>query len=636
MNTFLKLFLKLHFGLWGLSLVGKCLAQPMLYPLPSKIFRPNLLRTTGSDTIPLPFFDDFSTSFILPDSSLWQNSEDVFINNGFSSDHPTSNIATFDGLLQNGQPYVTNSPFAVGLNDKLTSCPLALEDITNLETLVFSFWWQAGGRGESPNAEDSLILQIKQIDGLWINLWSVSGSNPLSLQDTFNRIEVTLNNSDFFYNGFQFRFTNYGRQSGAFDHWNIDYVYVYDSAADKPSQRVDVALSGNSNGLFKNYYAIPFNHFQNDPTFFLRDTITVRLNNLSPVIPSPIRLGFHLTDLTTQDTVSIFQLFTQSQTPSSQNVVLLLNNESAQLSAINNTGLPFYNLQAPTKIRHEFRIDAVENSPTSPNFIIPTQNNDTLRSLNILEDYFSYDDGTAEAGVSVNVFFGSLAHRFILDNPDTLTHIDIHLPRNENDLSSETFDLFVWKKIDALNDANDEILFSRNITINYSEGLNTFQRYEVDNGFGAGLILSDTFYIGVRQRSQEPLILGFDMNTKGGNNIFFNVSSQWQQNKSLNGSLMLRPIFEKLDIVTALEPNPTSEEPDILVYPNPASNFFKIQSKQPVRGIKLYTVYGNKILEKNNLSEQNPVFKLEKIPSGLYILFIDLGNKILERKLLIY
>lgn len=604
-------------------------AQLRLYPISHRPPHPTRQFRTIPDTLNLPFFDDFSHYLSDPDTNVWQNSQDVFINNGFSVHHPTTNMATFDGLNAKGQAYVKDNPIAVGYNDKLVSLPLFLGRVKDLKTLNFHFWWEAQGRGEQPNEGDSLILQIKTRQETWVYFWSVSGQAPASLKDQFNQVTLSLRDRRFFYDGFQFRFVNYGRQTGVFDHWNLDYIYVYDSAADKPNQRVDVALSGNPLGLFKDFYALPLDQFKAAPQRFLSDTITVKLNNLTNLIPSPVRLNFSITDTATGRRETNFSLQTASKTPSSGDIVLLLQQESAKFSALNRPD--FYKFDQQTQLRYSFIADAVENTPTSPNFIIPTKRNDTLTAFNPLTDYFAYDDGTAEISITVNLASGSLAQRFVLVRPDTLTHIDIYFPSNPI-ASSETFDLFVWKTLSAVNDKNDEILFQRNLILKPSDSLNAFQRYKLTQD----LVLTDTFYIGVRQRSQVPLILGFDMNRDNGSQIFSNIASRWEQNTKLKGSIMLRPVFQTKQLITNLPKPKLRPSTEFLIYPNPAANFFKIRTAIPIQKLEVYNLKGVLMIAIQNLSGQDNQIDLQYLTPNPYIVLVELVDGQILKSLLIH
>ena len=57
-----------------------------------------------SDTLNLPFFDDFSKLTVYPDQSKWIDNY-VFINNTYSNQQKTVGVATFDALDNTGRLY---------------------------------------------------------------------------------------------------------------------------------------------------------------------------------------------------------------------------------------------------------------------------------------------------------------------------------------------------------------------------------------------------------------------------------------------------------------------------------------------------------------------------------------------------
>ena len=78
--------------------------------------------TARSQTVPplsLPFWDDFSFTPInnpadtfssYPLRSLWEQGENVWINNGLGINPPTMNVASFDGLDSVGLPFSDQGP----------------------------------------------------------------------------------------------------------------------------------------------------------------------------------------------------------------------------------------------------------------------------------------------------------------------------------------------------------------------------------------------------------------------------------------------------------------------------------------------------------------------------------------------
>src|ERR1039457_1586198 len=64
----------------------------------------NQLYSITSDTLSLPFLDDFSKESIYPDTTLWLDKE-AFINRDYPIAPPTLGVATLDGVGPSGIPY---------------------------------------------------------------------------------------------------------------------------------------------------------------------------------------------------------------------------------------------------------------------------------------------------------------------------------------------------------------------------------------------------------------------------------------------------------------------------------------------------------------------------------------------------
>ncbi|MGV2480783.1 UNVERIFIED_CONTAM: hypothetical protein IGO34_28745, partial [Salmonella enterica subsp. enterica serovar Weltevreden] len=75
-------------------------------------------------------------------------------------------VATFDGLNKKGYPYNLTAPVSSSaLADKLTSRPINLKSKRGVayqpsDSIYISFYYQAEGRGDSPEPNDSLSLDF--------------------------------------------------------------------------------------------------------------------------------------------------------------------------------------------------------------------------------------------------------------------------------------------------------------------------------------------------------------------------------------------------------------------------------------------------------------------------------------------
>jgi len=105
----------------------------------------NTRTTEDSTAIQLPFWDDFSRSEYLPDTSHWVDSDNVTIYSGIGIEAPSVNVATFDGLNSFGNPH-SGSDLFEGIGDCLKSRFIDLSGVGIADSLYISFYFQNGDR----------------------------------------------------------------------------------------------------------------------------------------------------------------------------------------------------------------------------------------------------------------------------------------------------------------------------------------------------------------------------------------------------------------------------------------------------------------------------------------------------------
>lgn len=122
--------------------------------------------------VALPFFEDFHTDNIFPDTALFSDRH-AFINDDFPYRSANVGAATLDAIDSRGNIYPHASMFPF-IADYLTSRPIRLDTlylpnqtraITRADSLYFSFFYQPQGRGNAPEIQDSLILQFGYFGG---------------------------------------------------------------------------------------------------------------------------------------------------------------------------------------------------------------------------------------------------------------------------------------------------------------------------------------------------------------------------------------------------------------------------------------------------------------------------------------
>jgi hypothetical protein len=540
-----------------------------------------------------------------PDTLKWVNNGGVYINDRYGISPPSYNAATFDGLDANGKAYATANIYTTAGADTLTSLPINLLPYTPADSIVLSFYWQGGGRGEMPDPTDSINLQMKTQNGAWNIVWSMMGDST-----AFKQVLLAIKNPIYFYNGFQFRFHSYGKISGSFDVWNLDYILLNKNRTVTDSTHRDLTISEIPVSILNNYTAIPYKDFfrakvLNDSGHYVIKNLQNTIDQISTNSNSMIKDEF---------TNHFFQ--TIPITPPSVNVPGL----AVEKLAFKIDPSTIVNLNHPIKLKY------LISSSTSDlvTFGADYRANDSASSYNMLDNYYAYDDSSAEWGAALTAY-GKLAIKYTLTEPttpDTIIGVDIYFPHILADHTAQPFVLTIWQNIDPEN-----VLKKQSIALNY-ENLNQFKRYMLDSI----VIVSNSFYVGLEQLTNYKIPIGFDVNTDSHNNVFFNVSGTWVPFTS-PGSFMIRPVFgSTVSIPTALF-SPRSSSLDCEVFPNPGTGIFHISGD--VDRISITDLSGRVILEKEFSYSGFNNFDASSLPEGLYLMRIFNKNASGVKKIVI-
>lgn len=580
------------------------------------------LRTTNSDTLTLPFWDDFSNvrqgQRMDPDTTLWaEGSASVRINTGAGIHPPSVGIATFDGVDASGVPY-SPSDANSGLADELISKPLNLAVVppSERDRVFLSFFWQQAGRGEFPDAGDSLRLQFLDIDGNWDTIWKRDGGDTLSVTE-FEQEMIQILDPAYFHEGFQFRFQSYNRLSGAFDTWHVDYVYLNSGRSASNTAYLDRALTSLPTSPFGKYTAVPMRQFRWHPERY-SDTSSVGFYNLGALL-QPVRFSALLTDAGSGE---------QLQVLTDDNA---LSPVPSGFSRREITSGPLIAEALPTEadslyIRTTFFITSGDSVlEGSINYL----SNDTVSSIFSLDEVFAYDDGEAEFGVELNQNGGRVAYEFVAspDSSALLTHIDVYFPpltRNQNNLPIR---LIVWKTLEDSLGQEIEVRTQAS-TVKSAGSLNEYITYELD----FPVVVKDTFYIGYEQQGDSFVAIGFDKNTDASDKIYFNVTGVWEQDSELQGSLMMRPGFARDRIITSNRPEIQPKKPAFLLYPNPSEGSFRVEGEYDQ--LKIYDLNG-RLLRSYARSQTADTMIDTGLSRGVYVLQIIGSHGSESRKLII-
>ncbi len=583
-------------------------------------------------SLPLPFFDDFSTAagrpgLDQPDPARWQSGSGVYINNTMGVNQPTVNIASFDGLKANGLPYIQNNPLAQGYTDTLASLPINLAGLSAADSVYLSFYWQAKGLGELPDpgdslsrqAGDSLTLQFLDRTGNWRTVWANVGG---IVNNNFFQVFIPVRNADYFHAGFAFRFRSFGRESGPFDTWNLDYIYLNRGRSVNDKFVKDVAMRQALSPLLKRYTAMPLSQYMVNPVAETADSVTTDINNLFN------NFNFTTFHFTVRDEVSGRLVQDDPQTNS-----VLIASLSSQRKVMK--PIPVTSFGSATRASLRYKVDLLTTDDQNPSILgVNLRQNDTISAVAALDNYYAYDDGTWEYAQQIRQR-EQIAVRFILNKPDAISGVRACIVPFTTNQTGQPFVINVYNNRAG---RPGTTIYQQSFSSQYPTSRNGF----VDFTFAKSVSVKDTFYIGYQQISSTDttlLRLGFDKNSPFGAQIFYNGGSNWDQNlssASLNvpGAFMLRPVMgAKPDTVVTAIPEP---EPLALLrtYPNPTPGLIRWDDDAHLTRLDIMSSSGRLLLTLEP-SRGQQTLDLSYLPDGIYLIRLFADKRAVVQKVII-
>ncbi len=566
-----------------------------------------------TDTLELPFFDDFAKPAVYPDTNLWEDNF-VFVNQNYGDNPPSVGVATFDMLNQTGEIYSTASNMGFEA-DKLTSHPINL-NYPGDTTIYLSFFYQPQGlSGNAPESQDSLILQFTSPDTVWATVWQVSGTTDKA----FKQVIVPINNPMYLKNGFQFRFINYGSiadnsvasWAGNGDVWNIDFVYLDKNRNEADTSIDDIAIIYNLKSFINNYESIPWSHYDITQS---HKNFTVQIRNLKPGIDSVQIFNRTLEYYETISSSTPFSKSFYSDNIASNTIKTYNENFDISGNLFPDNGLD----SADFRFKYFIEIDTVSA-------LGKFRWNDTIKYYQQFYNYYAYDDGTPEAGLGLfgnGTAHAKLAYRFVPIIPDTLRAVKIFFNRTYQDASQKYFIFKVWSNKNGL---PDTVIYSEiGMRPTYADSLNEYTLYTPDTL----MYLTDTFYVGWEKTTEDMLNVGFDKNRDSHEQVFYNIYGNWQTS-TIPGAMMIRPVFGK-DFTTNISPTKLAEQFNILLYPNPAKDkiFLKFPASKlhSTYSVSLLNFYGKTIQQFSTVPTE---INIAEFSEGIYLLLVTNDNGII-------
>ncbi|MGQ9619437.1 MAG: T9SS type A sorting domain-containing protein [Bacteroidales bacterium] len=558
----------------------------------------------SADTLELPFFDDFSDSYIFPNPAKWED-KFAFVNNTYSIKQITAGFATLDALDSNGRLYEAASSFVFEA-DHLTSKPLNLL-YQPADDIYLSFFYEAGGLADRPEQNDSLVVQFWATEEQeWYHVWKA----PLTETNGFIPVIMKIENSKFLKKGFRFRFINYASLSstttdpsmaGNCDQWNIDYILIGKNRNPGDTIPPDVAFTLPVRSVLKTYEEMPWKQFKQVFLSEMNSYITVNYRNNDKIVRNITR-DFRITDVYKN---SIVHSFTAGA----------VNIDPCQPVTYN--AVLIYTFNSDNTDSALFMIKCMLTTD-----VFDKKQNDTIIYYQRFGRCFAFDDGTSEGGYGINGL-GSrnamVAYRFKSFIPDTLRAVQICFNDSYENANQRAFDLMVWENYKGV--PGNVIYSQEEILVQQGEGINGFYTYILNEP----VEINGEFFAGWKQRSETFLNAGFDLNTPHNGRQLYWLSNEWKVSQ-MPGSIMIRPVFGPRIKLTDIQ-TPLQNENRLKIWPNPASDYIYINAGEnaslPDASVVIMDLAG-RTLVRCRLTERIDVSSL---PAGIYFIRTGTGSK---------
>ncbi len=578
-------------------------AQEKLIYIP-RITNSKVKKTTN--TLKLPFFDDFSDYTGLAKAELWDTSG-VYINNTLAVNPPSAGVATFDAYDAKSKIYSTATANNHFRADYLLSLPIDL-GATDTKDVYFSFFYQPQGIGNAPELNDSLVLQFyapqKQS---WQTVWFTLGSK---IKD-FQYIILPVANTDYLKKGFRFRFYNYcsflsSTSSSTItnaDLWHVDYIYLNKNRTIIDNVFHDISFLSAQTNYLKKYSSVPWQYFLSSQNL-LTDSFNVCLRNIDNSGRKLKERFIYWKEEYSGDSVSAYQLGATNIPASS---------------------IADYKFKFPLKFK--------DNGMDSANFKVVNKfitddydrkNNNKIIINQKFKDYYAYDDGSSEAAYGIlgegsrNALF---AYQFVPLQSGFLNALDIYFNYSLNQAYVKPIYLCLW---DSKNGKPSEILYKQEgFKPKFSSSTNQFIRYKLDSS----IAIDDTFYVGWIQTTSNSVNIGYDLNNNAAQYTYYNIDGSWRKS-ALTGSVMMRPVIE--DKVSSISKPKQSKA--ITFYPNPANNFIYLNNPKGNNLIRILDLTG-KIVFQTKIPEKT--INTANLKNGIYIMQIINNSLLLSTQKLI-
>ncbi len=518
----------------------------------------------GTAALGLPFFDDFTTPHEgNPRPDKWLPGGGVLVNNRLPVHPLTRGVATLDGLKANGQGYGSTSSF--GAIDSLTSQLIDLSAYGPGSNIYLTFAWQEGslaGPAQRSGSGTPVALELFFLDrdGRWVSQWRQLASGQAV--SGFRQRAVVVSDARYFHAGFQFQFQATGNLAISRDAWSLDYLVLDANRSAADTTYADLATAQGLGNPLRRFTALPWWQYNAAaPGDELNSQLTAEITNLNPgPIPTPISWQGTVHDLNSS--------FQGTWLTDSRSIPTQPRQSTIEGSA---RAAPLPITAAPKQLRYTLAL----NTRVGPGD--RTLPNDTLSRDVALNDYYAFDDGSAESVLSLPATslgpIQYLAYALDLNQPDQVKGLRLYpvfLNSVDGDNgASRNVTIGVWA--DANGQPSAQPLVTRTAVL--PNPLPAGQSF-VDVLFGTSVPVSGRVYVGYGQSARGQFLpYGLDLNNPPpAHTLWRTEQGAWLAFSSIPaGAPMLRPLLtNNQTVVTATVPA-TGAPATFALYPNPAS-----------------------------------------------------------------
>ena len=490
----------------------------------------------------------------------------------------------------------------------------------------------------SPVKLELFVKSLVNGNPVWESKWVAPSTG---LRTPFRQQIIALDQAKYLHGDFQFRFVATGNTTSNTDAWGVDYVLLNQGRNIIPpvnagDPRVDTAFvdaatgaglvgSNPSGGLrspLRRFSSMPVWQYNAATTSELNPAMGVNVSNLNTPLPLSVTTTGIVRDLATNTTIGTWL----------QNPNVIPGNTRLEPRTGNAGGAPLPTTAAAKRLRYSMYI--ISNEQTTS----PTIANDTISRDLELNNYYAYDDGTAESATQLTAFStgqqAAFAYRFDLNQPDYVRGLRLY-PVFFADIATRPITVSVWAD-NATTPGTPATLpiATKTYTIRYPYPAG-WDYYQVD--FDQPVRVSGAFYVGFSQPSTGRFLqYGVDLNSTFPAQHLFRRDNTgvWTDISPLTtgNALMMRPVMTN-NIATA---NASAQEAAAYgLYPNPAHGAVTVTGPTFARAAVLDAL-GRQVWQQPAAQAGKVDLTLPTLPAGVYTVRLTLADgRTVSRRLLL-